>query len=139
MNRRSFWSYILRIAGFAFGTFLVYISAKFMLFSNYFEKKREIPAEAIQDLEINVPKHFPEAESWVIKMDSESILALDDKCSHLGCRFKWVPESENFHCPCHGSEFDRKGKVKKGPATKDIKSLRLVRDEKRIRFMGSKD
>lgn len=40
-------------------------------------------------------------------------------CTHLGC----VPidgSTENWACPCHGSQFDVSGRVVKGPAPKNL-------------------
>jgi len=35
-------------------------------------------------------------------------------CTHLGCNVK--REGTGFECPCHGSRFDRDGRVIDGPA-----------------------
>lgn len=37
-------------------------------------------------------------------------------CPHLGCRLEWNPEEESYDCPCHGSRFDREGRLIDGPA-----------------------
>jgi cytochrome b6-f complex iron-sulfur subunit len=46
--------------------------------------------------------------------DGNGIYAVSLVCTHLGCIVKST--SEGFQCPCHGSWFDRHGKVVKGPA-----------------------
>ncbi len=43
-------------------------------------------------------------------------------CTHLGCTVESKPEG--FACPCHGSRFDTQGKVSRGPAQKNLKTLR---------------
>ncbi len=40
--------------------------------------------------------------------------ALSAKCPHAGCVVAW--QKTQFHCPCHGSNFDDSGKVLNGPA-----------------------
>ena len=40
--------------------------------------------------------------------------AISGECTHLGCIVN--PVGENFHCPCHGSTFDRNGANTSGPA-----------------------
>ncbi len=42
------------------------------------------------------------------------VRAISTVCTHLGCIVK--PDAGGFHCPCHGSRFDRAGEVQKGPA-----------------------
>ena len=39
------------------------------------------------------------------------------RCPHLGCALKWNPQEHSWDCPCHGSRFDRDGKLLNGPAT----------------------
>lgn len=41
-------------------------------------------------------------------------------CPHLGCRLAWNPEEETWECPCHGSRFDKNGKLLAGPAQEDL-------------------
>lgn len=42
-------------------------------------------------------------------------------CPHMGCRLEWNPEEESYDCPCHGSRFDREGRLIDGPAQTDCK------------------
>ena len=44
----------------------------------------------------------------------------DYTCTHMGCKASWNESEQSFYCPCHGSKFDKNGKVITGPATKDL-------------------
>jgi glycine/D-amino acid oxidase-like deaminating enzyme/nitrite reductase/ring-hydroxylating ferredoxin subunit len=41
-------------------------------------------------------------------------------CSHLGCIVHWNAAESTWDCPCHGSRYDRYGKVINGPANRDL-------------------
>lgn len=63
----------------------------------------------------------------VIIHDKEGFQAISLECTHLGC----LLEARNFgfECPCHGSRFDPTGVALKGPAVKDLRKLRVEKQE----------
>ncbi|MCU1462669.1 MAG: Rieske Fe-S protein [Acidimicrobiales bacterium] len=48
------------------------------------------------------------------------VVALYQKCVHLGCRVPWCKTSQWFECPCHGSQYNRVGEKKGGPAPRGL-------------------
>jgi cytochrome b6-f complex iron-sulfur subunit len=48
------------------------------------------------------------------------ITALYQKCPHLGCRVPECKSSQWFECPCHGSQYNRVGEKKGGPAPRGM-------------------
>ena len=60
------------------------------------------------------------AGRFYISRTEDGLLALYQKCTHLGCAVPWVEEEDRFHCPCHGSMFNKKGEVIGGPATRPL-------------------
>lgn len=60
-------------------------------------------------------EYVREAQTYLTKIDDE-VVALWQKCPHLGCRVAWCESAGEFECPCHGSKFNRAGEVRSGPA-----------------------
>ncbi|MBA3653547.1 MAG: Rieske 2Fe-2S domain-containing protein, partial [Actinobacteria bacterium] len=48
------------------------------------------------------------------------LVALYQRCVHLGCRVPWCSSSQWFECPCHGSKYNRVGEKKGGPAPRGL-------------------
>ncbi|HET9771894.1 MAG TPA: ubiquinol-cytochrome c reductase iron-sulfur subunit [Acidimicrobiia bacterium] len=48
------------------------------------------------------------------------VIAIFQKCVHLGCRVPWCQTSQWFECPCHGSKYNRVGEKKGGPAPRGL-------------------
>ncbi len=52
--------------------------------------------------------------------DKTGLMALYQKCVHLGCRVPWCQPSQWFECPCHGSKYNRWGEWMGGPAPRGL-------------------
>ena len=61
----------------------------------------------------------------VIQHTDESIIAISLVCTHLGCTAEENEDGEGFTCPCHGSRYNKNGKVLEGPATKNLHLYRI--------------
>jgi cytochrome b6-f complex iron-sulfur subunit len=62
-----------------------------------------------------VPQYAP-----VLAGMEEGIVALYQKCVHLGCKVPWCATSQWFECPCHGSKYNRVGEKQGGPAPRGL-------------------
>ncbi|HUR22749.1 MAG TPA: Rieske 2Fe-2S domain-containing protein [Acidimicrobiales bacterium] len=60
------------------------------------------------------------AYSAVLEGYDAGVVALYQKCVHLGCRVPWCKTSQWFECPCHGSQYNRVGEKKGGPAPRGL-------------------
>lgn len=70
------------------------------------------------------PLYHRRGRFWLLHND-DGLLAITNTCSHLECLFAWNGEVGSFVCPCHGSRFDRHGRVLSGPAKKNLQRYRL--------------
>ena len=83
--------------------------------------------------------YVPEARMWVTeypagdlpkaeKIYASAVLVgmkagintLYQKCPHLGCRVPNCDSSQWFECPCHGSQYNRVGEKRGGPAPRGM-------------------
>ncbi|MGI9624175.1 MAG: ubiquinol-cytochrome c reductase iron-sulfur subunit [Acidimicrobiales bacterium] len=77
---------------------------------------RSVPPEAVPEGGI---VEVPAARAFLTRVDGE-LLALSEKCTHLGCRTPFCESSGRFECPCHGSVFSRAGDYLAGPAPRGM-------------------
>lgn len=101
----------------------------------------DINAGAIPDIEDQiresdgsvVPLFVPEARAYVVPAPSSlsaqfadesvaagGLMALYQRCVHLGCRVPWCATSQGFECPCHGSKYNGIGEYFAGPAPRNL-------------------
>ncbi len=76
------------------------------------EEARAVPLSDLPD---------PQADEERIKPGHEKWLVMVGVCTHLGC----IPLGESgdyngWFCPCHGSHYDTAGRIRKGPAPKNL-------------------
>jgi cytochrome b6-f complex iron-sulfur subunit len=83
--------------------------------------------------------YYPEGRMWITNYPSASlekaravyspgelqgmeagVVALYQKCPHLGCRVPSCVTSQWFECPCHGSQYNQVGEKKGGPAPRGM-------------------
>ncbi|MBA3288234.1 MAG: Rieske 2Fe-2S domain-containing protein [Acidimicrobiia bacterium] len=73
----------------------------------------EYPADAI-------PKARAVYADTIVAGMEQGVVALYQKCPHLGCRVPSCATSGWFECPCHGSQYNRVGEKKAGPAPRGM-------------------
>lgn len=76
------------------------------------EAARKAPLSDLKD---------PQSDADRVKEGKEQFLILIGSCTHLGC----VPtfgtgDYGGWFCPCHGSHYDTSGRIRKGPAPKNL-------------------
>lgn len=87
------------------------------------------------------PVFFASAQSWIVPFDESvapgssfdglpvyagggggelALMALWQRCVHLGCRVPSCESSQGFECPCHGSKYNFHGEYVDGPAPRNM-------------------
>jgi cytochrome b6-f complex iron-sulfur subunit len=51
---------------------------------------------------------------------ADGLVAIYQRCVHLGCRVPWCNSSQGFECPCHGSKYNLVGEYYAGPAPRNL-------------------
>jgi cytochrome b6-f complex iron-sulfur subunit len=53
------------------------------------------------------------------------LMALYQRCVHLGCRVPFCKSSQWFECPCHGSKYNYAGEYELGPAPTGLDRFKI--------------
>lgn len=87
-----------------------------------------------------IPLFVAKAQTWIVPFETAEqagssfdslpvvasdgseigLMALWQKCVHLGCRVPSCVSSQGFECPCHGSKYNLHGEYEQGPAPRNM-------------------
>jgi cytochrome b6-f complex iron-sulfur subunit len=70
-----------------------------------------------------------EQKVFIVRAKEGYFYAISAVCTHLGCIANWKSEDDIIACPCHGSKFDKEGKVIEGPAPRPLTRFAIMADE----------
>jgi Rieske Fe-S protein len=103
---------------------------------------------AVDDFPLEKPRLISatvaKQQGWVVEEQEISVLvstedgaefvAMSDKCTHLGCRVRYVDEIDEaggpgFFCPCHDGVFDSGGGIVAGPIPRPLDRLETKVEE----------
>ncbi len=143
ITRRQFLTKALRIS---FGAFAGIQAISWLAFfwpkvSGGFGSK--VDAGSIEDIKSQIfqadgsviPAFIPSARAYVLPFEKnavaksqfssgstvvEGLVAVYQRCVHLGCRVPWCNSSQGFECPCHGSKYNMVGEYFAGPAPRNL-------------------
>lgn len=80
----------------------------------------EVVAGALEEFAPGTVNYIQKGRFYVSRLEDGGVLALWQRCTHLGCTVPWREGEGQFHCPCHSSLFDRQGDVTGGPAPRPL-------------------
>lgn len=141
VSRRQFFN---RAIGATFGLFLGLQGVYYLAF--FWPKLTggfgsDVDAGALDDLAAQtvnpdgsiVPVFVPEARAYIVPapdtlsdqfegkdVATGGLMAIFQRCVHLGCRVPWCATSIGFECPCHGSRYNSVGEYFSGPAPRNL-------------------
>ena len=97
------------------------------------------------------PLFVAEARAWLVAVDPADVealladlddrlhdglrvglLALSQRCPHLGCRVPFCESSGWFECPCHGSRYTLHGEHRAGPGPRGMDAHPILIDADRV-------
>ncbi|HVR77560.1 MAG TPA: ubiquinol-cytochrome c reductase iron-sulfur subunit [Acidimicrobiia bacterium] len=159
VSRRQFFN---RAITASFGSFL---ALQGVFYLGFFWPKlsggfgADIDAGLVTDLRTQVftsdgsvlPVFIPEARAYLVpapanlseqfeglNVAAEGLMALFQRCVHLGCRVPWCAPSQGFECPCHGSKYNVIGEYFGGPAPRNLDRFEVeIRDNNFVIRTGS--
>jgi cytochrome b6-f complex iron-sulfur subunit len=79
----------------------------------------EVFAGNVDDFEVGSVTYILSGRFYIVR-NTDGLLAVWQKCTHLGCAVPWAQDEVQFHCPCHGSLFSPEGVVTGGPAPRPM-------------------
>ena len=91
----------------------------------------QVVAGQVAEFQPGTVSHVREGRFYISRLDDGGMLALWQRCTHLGCTVPWREDEELFHCPCHSSIYTRTGEVVSGPAPRplDIFPIEILDEE----------
>lgn len=89
----------------------------------FIRKRTKKEIEEAENVDVN---DLPDPETDESRVEKPEWLVLIGICTHLGC----IPRGQaagdvhgdygGWFCPCHGSHYDTSGRIRKGPAPKNL-------------------
>lgn len=123
-NRRGFLSRAMRLLG-----AVAILEAGWIAVSALVPGKRKTPqmdgpgvvvAGPVERFEPGSVTAFADGKFYLARLADGGFLAVNRKCTHLGCSVPWVADEQRFACPCHASAFDIHGDVINAPAPRPL-------------------
>ena len=90
---------------------------------------QEVPLDQLKDpiaRIMGVTQELPATDKELTKAGHENWLIAIGICTHLGCIPKGQKPGDErgeyggWFCPCHGSQYDTAGRIRKGPAPRNL-------------------
>lgn len=84
-------------------------------------------AEAIVTVPLPAGNGIQFYDRAIVVSEGKQLAVFSSTCTHLGCRINRSEGSE-IVCPCHGSRYNLRGEVLRGPARRGLQPLTFELD-----------
>jgi nitrite reductase/ring-hydroxylating ferredoxin subunit len=80
---------------------------------------KDFPKDSTTSIAVTGPA--PEADRRVfVRNRDDELIAIWNRCAHLGCPTSYSQFSDGYNCPCHGGAYDSRGLVTAGPPPRPL-------------------
>lgn len=79
-----------------------------------------VNAGQVNEFQPGTVTYVQKGRFFISRLEDGGILALWQRCPHLGCSIPWRSSLEIFNCPCHSSLFNPVGEVISGPSPRPM-------------------
>jgi len=107
----------------------VVLTGQFLSPNVLLEPSMKFKAGSIEDFPPGSVTLNKEQKVFVVRAKEGYFYAVSAVCTHLGCIVNWKSEEGIITCPCHGSKFDREGRVFEGPAPRALPRFSMTLSE----------
>jgi cytochrome b6-f complex iron-sulfur subunit len=81
---------------------------------------------------------FGHERFFLIRAADGGFLAVYNRCTHLGCTVNWLPEENEFICPCHAASFDFYGNFEGPPVPRPLDTFPVRFEDNVVRVDTAK-
>ncbi|MBU2494251.1 MAG: ubiquinol-cytochrome c reductase iron-sulfur subunit [Bacteroidetes bacterium] len=104
----------------------LFAAVRFLTPKVLYEPSAKFSAETPDTYKVGSVEFVSEKKTYLVN-DGKGIYAQSAICTHLGCTVNWQAGEKEYHCPCHGSKFDKDGKNIAGPAPRPLDRYHLIK------------
>ena len=71
---------------------------------------------------------MPNYEVFLVRIPDGKLVALNAICTYLGCIVRWLPDPQQFQCPCKGTRWDITGAKLTGVSPRPLERFKIYVD-----------
>lgn len=126
VSRRDFTKFLVLTSG-AFVVGQVTIAARSLFHA---PSPGAVAIAKVAEMPVGAARAFayPDAEdiALLVRIDDRTLVAFDQRCTHLSCAVIPEPHNNRFYCPCHNGSFDlATGRPTAGPPRRPLTRILL--------------